>query len=343
MPAMPPIPPRHPFVRAVAHGLRHHCGVEAGDGLLLAVSGGADSLALLRAVHALSPRRAWRLSLTVGHVHHHLRPAAQAEADADLVRGLSQRLGLPFQRCDLEPTARPGNAEAGARALRYEALAEMARTCGAAAVVTGHHGDDQLETVLMRLLRGASVTGMAGMAWRRRLSPGVRLIRPMLGVTHDRAESFLRDIDQPWREDATNRDTTRWRARLRGQVLPVLKELRPDAADKAVALGDHLRDVRRLLDAEAARCDAWVVRDADRWTLPRHGARDLNPAVLTALCRSLLIEAGAPPDALPRRVLAPLGRVIRDGAGGERRFSIAAGVTVTVTKQAVTIRGAPRV
>ena len=162
--------PHHPLVRAVAEGLRHHCGVREGARLIVAVSGGADSVALLRALAILAPRRNWNLNLAVGHVQHHLRKRG-AEADARFVAALAKKLELPFLRADLEPP-RPakGNREDWARKERYGALAEMAQAFGASFMVTAHHGDDQLETMLMRLVRGCSVRGLAGMRWRRRLA-----------------------------------------------------------------------------------------------------------------------------------------------------------------------------
>jgi tRNA(Ile)-lysidine synthase len=102
-------------------------------------------------------------------------------------------------------------------------------------VVTAHHADDQLETLLMRLLRGASVRGLAGMAWRRPLPmakepPGLILLRPLLHTDRAAIQRYLADLKQPWCEDHTNRDLTRWRARLRAEVLPILRSLRPDVA-----------------------------------------------------------------------------------------------------------------
>jgi tRNA(Ile)-lysidine synthase len=270
-------------------------------------------VALLRALAAIAPRRGWQLTLAVGHVQHHLRPENEAEGDAQFVAGLAKSLGLPFLRVDLEPPERaeaPGsrlrspeardrgqasgrrtgtarrNIEAWARRERYRALSLMAQSVAADYIATAHHADDQLETLLMRLLRGASLRGLAGMRWRRRLptpgtpapgcpapgcpapgippdgetaqpgvhpghpgDPGVWLIRPMLGVDAQAARAFLRDLGQAWREDATNQDTSRLRAALRLKVLPELRKLRPDAPLRAVQLGAHLRQVQRLVDA----------------------------------------------------------------------------------------------
>ena len=151
--------------------------------------------------------------------------------------------------------------EAAARDARYAALREVAVQVGAGYVATAHHADDQLETLLMAILRGTTLRGLRGIAWERPLtaegaltpggggtSGGVRLIRPMLAATHADAVAFLQQLDQPWREDPTNTDRTRTRARLRHEVLPVLRDLRPSVARKAVELTDHIRDAVERLD-----------------------------------------------------------------------------------------------
>jgi tRNA(Ile)-lysidine synthetase-like protein len=238
----PAAPQYRPLVRALVHGLRHRCGVREGEHLLVACSGGADSVALLRALHLLHRRRKWNLTLSVAHVQHHLRPPEVAEADAAFVKALAESLGLAYRRRDIRPGDESGNVEANAREQRYAALQTIADEVGAAFVVTAHHADDQLETILMALLRGTTAKGLRGIAPVRRLSPNVQLIRPMLDATHAQAIDFLQQLDHPWREDATNADLSRTRARLRHEVLPVLRELRLSVATKAVQLGDSLRN-----------------------------------------------------------------------------------------------------
>lgn len=230
-----------PLVRAVAHGLRHRCGVREGDRLLVACSGGADSVALLRALHLLHRRRKWNLTLTVGHVNHHQRPPEDSDGDQRFVEALAEGLKLSCRVGGAVLDTAGQNLEAAMRAMRYDALREMAEACGAASVVTAHHADDQLETMLMAILRGTTAKGLRGIAPRRALTQNVSLIRPMLDATHEQAVTFLRQLDQPWREDVTNTDRSRTRARLRHEVLPVLRELRPSVARKAVELGDSLR------------------------------------------------------------------------------------------------------
>lgn len=247
----------HLLVRTVARSLRQPCGVTNPARILVAVSGGADSVALLRALHHLSHRRRWKLTLAVGHVDHHLRD--DSAADAAFVADLARTLKLKCFRRDLALSRDTPNLEATAREHRYAALTEMAHECGAAFVATAHHADDQLETLLMALLRGTTVKGLRGIAWRRELPPALRppssalfLIRPMLKATHAQAIDYLQQLDQPWREDHTNDDVTRTRARLRRDVLPVLRDLRPSAALKAAELAEHARTIMRKLNEDAA-------------------------------------------------------------------------------------------
>ena len=279
------MPPDLGFVNAVAAGLRRRCGLTRDQTqrrrpprLVVATSGGADSVALLRAIAWLSRRRGWAMRPMVGHIQHHLRD--EAEGDAQFVADLARELELPFERRDLAIADRPGNRQAVARRERYAALGAIARSWDAQYVVTAHHGDDQLETMLMRLMRGSSVRGLAAMRWSRRWSwptrasqqladrsghgvgegsrrpdgrglargAGLWLIRPMLGVGHAAAVGYLKQLGQPWREDPTNADLSRLRSRLRHEVLPVLKALRPDVTPTAVRVADHLADVSRVLD-----------------------------------------------------------------------------------------------
>ena len=348
------IPRHHRFVKAVAHALRHRCGVHTKGGenvrIIVATSGGADSVALVCALKTLASSRGWAMELIVGHVQHHLRE--EAEGDAEFVAALADKLKLPMKRIDLDLSNKSGNVEAQARHARYEALAGIAQRCNARYVATAHHGDDQLETLLMRVLRGSSVRGLSGMAWRRRLLPGsdAQLIRPMLGVDREMALEFLRDLDQPWREDHTNKDVSRLRARLRRDVLPVLRDLRPDVSRRMVGLSEHLRDMAKLLDdnvnqsfeqsvvaagSESHKTDGAVV--IDRVEARRLGR---SSAVLTGLLRRTLQREGVETDRLGGRALRPIIRAICDRHGTERLFQLNGGVKVVVSKEKVLVKRA---
>lgn len=355
MPTRPMIPAHHPFVKAVARSLRRRCGVgpldRPGTRLIVAVSGGADSVALLRAVAALAVRRRWRMEPAVGHIQHHLRP--EAEGDAGFVAELAGRLGLPFVRADVDPSVSQGNLEADARRARYAALADMADRLDARYVVTAHHGDDQLETVLMRLLRGSSVRGLSAMAWRRRLLPDrpTVLIRPMLAVDRGMVTRFLDDLGQPWQHDHTNDDVSRLRARLRRDVLPVLRDIRPDAPAQAVSQADHLRQISRWLDTTIGQAESTVTTEGVTDQRPgdpmlsiseidRERARALpgGPVLLTGVLRGVLGRLDVDSDKLGNRALGPIVRAIRDTQGGQRRFELSGGVHVVVDRQTVRIQ-----
>ena len=339
------IPAHHRFVKAIATALRHRCRVGSGAKVLAAVSGGGDSVALVRALTALAPRRRWNLHLAVAHVQHHLRDLnGDGECDALFTQQLAGRLGLPFYRRDLDLTTsrRPSNTEARARSARYQALGDIAHQCGAQFVATAHHGDDQLETLLMRLLRGASVRGMSAIVWRRCLYSGceVRLIRPMLNVQRADVITFLDDLQQDWRQDHTNYDVTRLRARLRRDVLPVLRAIRPGTTRGAQRVAEHMYSATRLLDETVDHIAHQVIRTVatDTFIVDRPIAQHLQEIVLTELIRRQLLLCGAAPDSLGHNALAPVVIAVRDHQGGRRRFTFSGAATVTITRQRISIR-----
>lgn len=341
---------KDPAVRAVIAAWRRlttpRDRARAGPGapVLVACSGGADSSALAVALAAAGGRSPARVVL--GHVVHDLRPRAQALADRDATRELAARLGLEFVEAAVKvregPTRRT-NAEGAARAARYAALASLARREGLAFVATAHHADDQLETVLMALLRGAGPRGLAGVAESRCVAPGVRVIRPLLaaGVGRADAERICRAFGWAWREDATNADRSRLRAAIRHRVVPVLKAIRPDAAARARATARLMHDVDRALRAGAAKL--WAVRgetDDSGAQWDRSRLRRVPGVVLGELVRLAAKELagrGACLDKLGQSAIGPIVRAIRDGSTEPRRFAVG-GIQFDVTARAVTIR-----
>lgn len=375
-PARKPAPHYHPLVRHVARGLRQRCAVPAGAHLLVAVSAGADSVALLRALALLAPRRKFGLKLTVAHVNHHLR-GEHSNADALFVQTLANQLKLPCHITGVHLEHKPGNLEAAARDARYDALTKTALQCGASYIATAHHADDQLETLLMRFIRGASVAGLRGIAHARPIdddpsSLHLTLVRPMLNADRADARAFLGTLGQRWREDATNTDTARLRNRLRHEVVPILKDIRNDAAAAAVQLADHFADLHDLVqdqtdaarppksspasysldtppptgpapaDQDPAPLEAPDPQAPSRkpqapahFSLTRAQARAMPPLILTQTLRQHLIQLGTPPDALPGHALRPVLNAIQDTTGGERTFTFANQTTITLTRDAV--------
>lgn len=194
------------------------------EGVLVAVSGGADSLALLRGLVSLA--EGTPAEIRVAHLNHGLR-GAEGDADADFVQGVCDELSLPavVADADVRGEVRGGEGiEAAARRVRYRFLRDEAERRGLRYVPVGHTADDQAETVLHRLLRGTGVRGLAGMPRVRTLSPAVSLIRPLLGCRRSELRAYLRAIGQPWREDRSNEDPRYTRNRLRQRVIPLLEE-----------------------------------------------------------------------------------------------------------------------
>jgi len=201
------------LLQKACRNLAGPCGVRANARLLLGVSGGADSVALLRLLVEAAPLL--RHQLLVAHFDHRLRPSAPD--DAEFVRSLGAQLGLEVQ---VGVWGEPRAGEAAAREARHEFLQRTASRFACDAIVLGHQLDDQIETALMRLGRGSGLRGLGGMHWRR--AAPVPFIRPLLDCPHEELVAYLHSLGQPWREDASNQDLSRTRNRVRHQVLPAL-------------------------------------------------------------------------------------------------------------------------
>lgn len=217
--------------------------------VLVAVSGGADSVALLRALAAVRPGGPGRL--IAAHVNHQLR-GTESDADEAFVRDLCHRLGLPCEVERLTLAADRQRAAAGleerARRARYAALTQLAHRLGARYVATGHTADDQAETILHRLLRGTGLAGLAGMARARPLSPATSLVRPLLGVRRAAVLEYLQTLGQPYRHDSSNADLQFTRNRLRHQLLPELAAaVNPGVVEALLRLGGLAGEVQEVI------------------------------------------------------------------------------------------------
>lgn len=215
-----------------------------GRRLLIALSGGADSVAL--ACMLAERRGSLGLTLDAAHVDHALR-GADSRADAEFCRELCRRLDIPFHlaRVDVPSNRQPGEGlETAARRLRYQALRRILGETGAEWIALAHHMDDQAETVLMHLLRGCGPDGAGGMA---ELSDG--LYRPLLNTPKRALEDYLRQRDIPWRTDATNFAPCTPRNALRLHGLPVLEESYPGAKAALARFAEAARCENRLMDA----------------------------------------------------------------------------------------------
>ncbi|OHB75152.1 MAG: tRNA lysidine(34) synthetase TilS [Planctomycetes bacterium RBG_16_64_10] len=220
--------------------------------VLLAVSGGADSVAALRALTRLQGNGPGEL--VVGHVNHGLR-AAESDADERFVREQCHRWGVSCEVERLAPgqlDARSGDGrEAAARRARYQRLRAMAERRGARYVVTAHTADDQAETILHHILRGTGLAGLAGIRRARSLGPAATLIRPMLGFRRAELVGYLKALDQPYREDQTNRDLGLTRNAIRHQLLPQLAQrYNVQVVDALLRLGRLAGEAQQVIDAQ---------------------------------------------------------------------------------------------
>ena len=220
--------------------------------VLVAVSGGADSVGLLRGLARLKRPGGGRL--WVAHFNHGLR-GAESDEDERFVADLATQLDLGFHsgRTAGKLTA-PGRdgLEAAAREARYRFLQQTAEKVGARYLVTGHTADDQVETILHRILRGTGLAGLSGMNRVRALNPAVTLVRPLLGLRRMDVRHYLKAIDQSWREDASNTCLDATRNWIRHELLPSIEEHVNIAGSEAIFRpGGLANEARHWIDSMA--------------------------------------------------------------------------------------------
>ncbi|MGF1516461.1 MAG: tRNA lysidine(34) synthetase TilS [Nodosilinea sp.] len=190
-----------------------------GAAVLVAVSGGQDSVCLLKLLVDLQPKWGWRLRVV--HCDHRWRP--DSGANAEFVRGLCDRYQIP---CDIAVAEAVTPTEAAARQWRYQVFEQLATEQHCTQVVTGHTASDRAETLLYNLLRGSGTDGLQALAWQRPLAPAspVTVVRPLLELTRQETADFCRQFELPLWSDATNQDTRYARNRIRLELLPYLRE-----------------------------------------------------------------------------------------------------------------------
>lgn len=227
---------------------------EKSQRVLLGVSGGADSVALLSVLSQIAPEL--QLKLGVVHVDHRLR--RESSLDSEFVEGLAARYSLPFfrQSCDVPAylERNGGSMEDAARQMRYSAFHDAAAKFSADAVALAHTADDQAETVMMRLLRGTGLTGLGAIPWKRLSEPenrwqsAVMIVRPLLGVWRRQIIRFLEETGQRFREDPSNRDLSFTRNRVRHELLPFIEDhYNPKIREALAQLAEQSRTETDLL------------------------------------------------------------------------------------------------
>ncbi len=255
--------------------------IPVGSRVLIAVSGGGDSIALLHLLCELRGERG--LVLHAAHFDHALRPSSSAEAEA--VAAAAARLGVP---CTIGRARGLAGDQAGCRVARYRFLEETADRTGSDRIALAHQRDDQVETVLFRLMRGTGLRGLCGIPARRG-----RFVRPLLGCGREELRRYARAVGATWIEDASNRDARYARARIRHALLPALRVAGQLDADLLRLSGDAGRADAGLRDRAAALGRAAVIEGGGRSVrIARSRAAGYDPAELARILRMLAREQG---------------------------------------------------
>ena len=334
-------------VRTTAANAVGRPGDEMRAPVVLMVSGGADSTALLvlAATSALDigdgrgTARIARERLHVLHVNHQLR-GIDAQEDEEFVRELAARYGIPctVRRADVAALAASadGNVENAGRELRYAAAAELANQLSeeagtprsAARILTAHTADDRAETFFMNAMRGTGPAGLASIPRQRN-----RIVRPLLDRTHEGLCDLLRLRGIVWREDDTNRDTHYLRAYVRHEVMPVIRERNPRVSASLVSTCDILSDEDAYLTQVAAR----AYRDLTRREGPGMVALDAGRVVIGRRVARRAILAVAPSARIEAQHVATVLRLVAAGRGSAQ---VAEGVDVRVEYGLLFVRAA---
>jgi tRNA(Ile)-lysidine synthase len=266
--------------------------VQPGEKVLVALSGGPDSVCLLHALHALVPELG--ITLHAAHLDHMFRGKESAD-EARFAASIAGRLNVPFTVGSVDVPAycrdRGLSAQAGAREVRYRFLQQVCDEAGASRIALGHTASDQAETLLMRLLRGAGLAGLSGI-------PPVRnnIIRPLIAVTRDEILEYLNAKGLSFVRDPSNASNAYTRNRIRIELMPVLETFNPRIADTLAAEAALLRDENEAMEVQLRSAAGSVMTlGKDNMVLDRAGFEQLHPALKRRLLRAALSTAGAEP------------------------------------------------
>jgi len=306
------------------------------DSVLLAVSGGPDSVAMLSLFYRLNHQPDWSLGLNVIHVNHRLR-GMDADADAAFVQEQCRTWQVPctIESADVAERARAEkvSVEQAGRAYRFELFERICLKKGIKVVALAHHADDNAETVLHRIIRGAGLRGLSGIRPRRPLREGsnIDVIRPMLTFRRSEIEAYLAERGLAFRQDASNASLSLTRNRIRHELLPLLRErFNPQTEEALIRLAEQARGLNDYLAETGERMlDALVVEHDDRQLVLHCPPLTRKPRVIqTQLVRSAILRMGCPEGELTYGHLNAVADLAA-GREGTKSLDLPAGLRVT--------------
>jgi tRNA(Ile)-lysidine synthase len=307
--------------------------------IVVAVSGGADSVALLRSLVSVSGNDT--SNLVAAHFNHLLREAA--DADERFVVDLAKRLGV---RCEVGRAATDlaslpgGSLESAARDARYEFLQATALATGSRYIATAHTADDQVETVLHRIIRGTGIAGLAGIPRTRELSDGITLIRPLLDFQRRECLAYLATLGQGFRTDASNDDQQFTRNRIRHELLPLLAKYNHDVDGALVRLASLASESTAVVSslAEQLLDEVLCRRDQSELEFRCDGLEEANPFLVREMLKAAWNRMDWPLQAMSFEKWRELSELALSPTAGRTSLNLPGGVTATRAQRSVCLK-----
>lgn len=327
--------PWPPLLHRVVKTVRARGLFEPGQHLLVAISGGPDSVALLLLLHRLAAR--WRLRLTAVHFNYGLR-GRESDDDQAFVMSLCESLRVPLHTVPLDVRTRPKRVslQAQAREVRYRVMAQLAEDLGVDRIAVGHTADDQAETILLWMLRGAGLTGLAGMPAER----DGKIVRPLYEARRREILAFLDATGHSYRQDSSNRKLIYTRNRIRHEVLPVLSRIAPTAIEALCRMGDLCREDERYLASQVDQVSASLVQTGSDggYTIHRQRLQAETPAMQRRVLREVFRRVHSMRRAPSVATVEAVRRLLSSkGAGGGHAIG---GVRIRLMRHALAIQPA---
>jgi len=313
--------------------IQKHQLVADGEKLVVAVSGGADSVCLIHILTSL--RKEFKIKLHIAHLNHQLRDA-DSNADAEYVTELARKLGIPatIEKRDVKSYQKEErlSLEEAAREVRYRFLARVARSIGAKRVAAGHTRDDHIETILMHLIRGSGTRGMRGLQPSTLWQSGkdrLTIIRPLLEISHQETEEYCRQHKITPRLDASNLSLSPLRNRVRQQLMPLLESYNPAIAEALLRTGRIADEDITLFDKEVARLwDKIVQQEGESLIIDKAEFEPLPPALKRYLLRAAVERLLGSAKDIEMRHIEEMFSLATKAAG--KRLSIPGGLTFAI-------------